>query len=109
MAARGRGRADRRARLRPADGGGRDVPRRLPRGAEAYSSKTPRTRLRKIRFFGDEDDEFEEYNAEGLAKYLSRAHDEGVRGPAPEAGSEQLTTLPKACTAAVAEEDGEVE
>ena len=74
-----------------------------------HTSKTPFTRLWKVRFFGDEDDEFEEYNAEELAKYLSRAHDEGVRGPAPEAGSEQLTTLPKACTAAVAEEDGEVE
>ena len=65
-----------------------------------YTSKTPRTRLCKIRFFGDEDDEFEEYNAEELAKHLSRAHDEGARGPAPEAGSEQLTAFPKARAAA---------
>ena len=73
-----------------------------------YTSKTPRTRLWKIRFFGDEDDEFEEYNAEELAKHLRhRAHDEGARGPPPEAGSEQLTAFPKARAAAAAEEEDE--
>ena len=85
----------------------RELPRRLPRGAEAVHEQDPRTRLWKIRFFGDEDDEFEEYNAEELAKHLSRAHDEGARGPAPEAGSEQLTALPEAHAAAAAEEEDE--
>ena len=72
-----------------------------------YTSKTPRTRLWKVRFFGDDDDDFEEYNADELAKHLSRAHDEGARGPAPEAGSEQLTALPEAHAAAAAEEEDE--
>ena len=60
-----------------------------------------------VRFFGDEDDEFEEYDAEKLSKHLSRAHEEGARGPAPEAGSEQLTALTKAHAAATAEEEDE--
>ena len=37
-------------------------------------------------------------------KHLSRAHDEGTCGPAPEVGSEQLAALPKAHAAATAEE-----
>ena len=62
----------------------------------------------KVRFFGDGDVEFEEYDAEELVKHLSRAHDEGARGPAPEAGSEQLTAaLPEAHAAAAAEEEDE--
>ena len=72
-----------------------------------YTSKTPRTRLWKVRFFGDDDGGFEEYDAEELAKHLSRAHGEGARGPAPEAGSEQLTALPEAHAAAAAEEEDE--
>ena len=86
----------------------RELPRRLPRGAEVVHEQDPRTRLWKIRFFGDEDDEFEEYNAEELAKHLRhRAHDEGARGPPPEAGSEQLTAFLKARAAAAAEEEDE--
>ena len=61
-----------------------------------HTSKTPCTRLWKVRFFGDKDDVFEEYNAEDLAKHLSTAHDTGARGPAPEAGNEQLTAIPAA-------------
>ena len=61
----------------------------------------------KVRFFGNDNDEFGEYDAEELAKHLSRAHDEGARGPAPEAGSEQLAALPKAHAAATAEEEDE--
>ena len=61
-----------------------------------HTSKTPYTRLWKVRFFGDKDDVFEEYNAEELAKHLSTAHDTGARGPAPEAGNEQLTAIPAA-------------
>ena len=72
-----------------------------------YTSKIPRTRLWKVRFFGDEDDEFEEYDAEELAKHLSRAHDEGARGPAPEAGSEQLMAFPNTHAAAATEEEEE--
>jgi len=70
-----------------------------------YTGKTPHTRLWKVRFFGDDDGEFEEYDAEELAKHLSQEHNEGSRGPAPGAGSEQLTALPKAHAAAAAEEE----
>ena len=73
-----------------------------------YTSKTPFTRLWKCVFYGDED-EFEEYDAADLAKGLSRAHDEGARGPAPEAGSEQLTELPKAHAATAAGDEDEEE
>ena len=61
-----------------------------------HTSETPYTWLWKVRFFGDKDDLFEEYNAEELAKHLSTAHDTGARGPAPEAGNEQLTEFPAA-------------
>ena len=61
-----------------------------------HTSKIPYTRPWKARFFGDKDDVFEEYNAEELAKHLSTAHDTGARGPAPEAGNEQLTAIPAA-------------
>ena len=57
----------------------------------------PRRRARRV----------EEYNAAELANHLSRAHDDGVSSPAPEAGSEQLIAFPKACTAAAAEEEDE--
>jgi len=61
----------------------------------------------KVRFFGDDDGKVEECDAEELAKHLSRAHDEGARSPAPEAGSEQLTAPPKAQAAATAKEEDE--
>jgi len=72
-----------------------------------YTSKTPFTRLWKVRFFSDEDGVFEEYNAEELAKHLGMAHDEGARGPAPEARSDPLTSIPPgpAPAAAAAEEE----
>jgi hypothetical protein len=85
---------------------------RLPRGANGgrtRTSKTPRTRLWEIRLFGDEDSEFEEYDTEELVRHLSRAHNEGARSPAPEAGSEQLTAFPNAHAAAAAEEEYEGE
>lgn len=72
-----------------------------------YTSKTPFTRLWKVRFYGDDLDQFEEYDAHELAKHLSLAHDEGARGPAPEARFEQLTSVPTnvAVATGAAEED----
>jgi hypothetical protein len=67
-----------------------------------YTSKTPFTRLWKVRFFGDEANEFEEYDARELAKHLSMAHDQGARGPAAETRMEQLTSIPTAATAVCA-------
>ena len=50
----------------------------------SYTSATPFKRLWKWRFEGDAVDEFEEYEADELGKYMSSAHRAGCQGPAPE-------------------------
>ena len=61
-----------------------------------YTSATPFTRLWKCRFEGDAVDEFEEYEADELGKYMSSAHHAGCQGPAPEnQPKNQLMTIPE--------------
>jgi hypothetical protein len=54
-----------------------------------YTSKTPRTRLWKVRFFGDEDVEFEEYDPRSL-----RSTSAGYMMTVPAAGSSRRFPRP---------------
>jgi hypothetical protein len=63
---------------------------------KAYKSKTPFTRLWKCVFEGDDEGDYEEYDAKDLSVHMSRAQREGCPGPdADDQPHNQLEAVPK--------------